>query len=156
MVRKLKTFFARAAKKYDLFTDAIQDFMQYLKFKQNQVKAKIMAKVEKTPILRKVAEKVSDFKDNLNCLRTRLKYYAHKKKNKKNIKRAVDSMDDCFDFMSQPLYGFRTEINFNQTCSDNVCATNLNTILESRQSGDEFASEAPPDCRIIQNQCSEK
>ena len=61
-------------------------------------------------------------------------------------------MDDCFEFMSEPTYGFSTQITFE--CLGSACDSFVDPI-QKRQSGDEFASEAPPDCRIIQNTCSE-
>ena len=33
------------------------------------------------------------------------------------VKRAVDSMDDCFDFMDEPLYGLRVNISQEVNCS---------------------------------------
>ena len=66
-----------------------------------------------------VQEKLSDFKDNVSCLRTRIGMYAEMKKMKKHgylVKRAVNSMDDCFEAMSEPLYGFRTKITFEKSC----------------------------------------
>ena len=31
---------------------------------------------------------------------------------------SVNSMDDCFDFMSEPEYGFRTNVTVMQMCTD--------------------------------------
>ena len=115
------------------------------------------AKAKNSPVygmLQVIIERASQFKNDISCVRTRLKYYAHQKKKRKNIKRAVNSMDDCFDFMSEPLYGFRTQITTKKSCLDRTCDMVDNTS-QRRQSGDEFSSEAPPDCRIIQNQCTE-
>ena len=33
------------------------------------------------------------------------------------VKRAVDSMDDCFDFMDEPLYGLRVNISQEVNCT---------------------------------------
>ena len=66
--------------------------------------------------------------DNLACVRTKLKYMAmqKKKKMKKGYgKRSVNSMDDCFEFMSEPLYGFRTNVTFEQQCLNGECRVNL-------------------------------
>ena len=73
------------------------------------------------------------------------------------VKRAVNSMDDCFDTMDEPLYGFRTKVTSEKTCG--AFGTNCDlskavkeSILQERQTGEEFRSDAPKDCRII-NQC---
>ena len=73
------------------------------------------------------------------------------------IKRAVNSMDDCFDMMDEPLYGFRTKVTSEKICG--AVGTNCDftktikeSILQERQTGEEFQSDAPKDCRII-NQC---
>ena len=63
-------------------------------------------------------------------------------------------MDDCFDWMSEPLYGFRTQITTEEPCFDYACDRVVNT-LKRRQSGYEFSSEAPHHCHIIKKQCSE-
>ena len=109
-------------------------------------------------------EKASDFSDNMSCLRTRLEVYGSMKKqnNKKYphqiIKRAVDSLDDCFDTMSEPLYGFRTKISTEKNCEiegancDVSNATKNKSAFQKRQTGEEFRSDAPPDCRTI-NEC---
>ena len=109
-------------------------------------------------------EKASDFSDNMSCLRTRLEVYGSMKKqiNKKYphrfIKRAIDSLDDCFDTMSEPLYGFRTKISNEKNCEiEGVnCvvskAKKNESNFQKRQTGEEFRSDAPPDCRII-NEC---
>ena len=64
------------------------------------------------------------------CLQTRLEHYARKlikirKRGKfsyqqqkhRLIKREVDSMNDCFDFMEEPLYGFRVNVTQEIECS---------------------------------------
>ena len=73
------------------------------------------------------------------------------------VKRAVNSMDDCFDTIDEPLYGFRTKVTSEKTCG--VFGTNCDitkaikeSILQERQTGEEFRSLAPKDCRIV-NQC---
>ena len=106
-------------------------------------------------------EKASDFSDNMSCLRTRLEVYGSMKKqiNKKHphriIKRAIDSLDDCFDAMSEPLYGFRTKISTEKNCEikgvncDIPNATKNKSAFQKRQTGEEFRSDAPLDCRIF-------
>jgi hypothetical protein len=85
------------------------------------------------------------------------------KKNKKKyphgiIKRAIDSLDDCFDTMNEPLYSFWTKINTEKNCEiegvncDVSNATKNKSAFQKRQTGEEFCSDAPPDCRII-NEC---
>ena len=34
------------------------------------------------------------------------------------MKRAIDSMDDCFDFIEEPLYGFRVNVTQEIQCSE--------------------------------------
>ena len=84
--------------------------------------------------------------------------YATLKKMKKHghlVKRTVNSMDDCFDFMSEPLYGFRTKITSEKSCGtfglacDNV--DDETSIVQERQTGEGFRSTTPPECRIINN-----
>ena len=65
-------------------------------------------------------------------------------------------MDDCFDTMAEPLYGFRTKVTSEKTCGAltncDVSKAVKGSILQERQTGEEFRSDAPKDCRII-NQC---
>ena len=102
-----------------------------------------------------IQEKSSDFKDNINCLQTRIKMYATLKKMKKYghlVKRTVNSMDDCFEFMSEPLYGFRTKITSVKSCGTFGLACNNvdeTSIVQERQTGEGFRTNDPPDCRII-------
>ena len=66
-----------------------------------------------------VQEKFSDLKDTIVCLRARIGRYAETKQTKKHgylVKRAVDSIDDCFEGMTEPLYGVRTKITFEKAC----------------------------------------
>ena len=86
--------------------------------------------------------------------------YAEMKKRKNHgyrVKRAVNSMDDCFDWMQEPLYGFRVKITFERPCDNSKPECNNfsqeNDNFQRRQTGEGFRSEAPPDCRII-NQCT--
>ena len=64
------------------------------------------------------------------CLQTRLEHYARKLIKRRNkgkfnyqqqkhrfIKREIDSMNDCFEFMEEPLYGFRVNITQEIECS---------------------------------------
>ena len=109
-------------------------------------------------------EKASDFSDNMSCLRTRLEVYGSMKKqiNKKYphgiIKRAIDSLDDCFETISEPLYGFRTKISTAKNCEiegvncDVSNFTKNENAFQKRQTGEEFRSDSPPDCRIF-NEC---
>ena len=108
------------------------------------------------------------------CLQTRLEHYARKLIKRRNkgkfsykqqkhhfIKREIDSMNDCFDFMEEPLYGFRVNVTQEIECSqlgpdcgmpsNSTVIDNLidDQFAESRQTGEEFSSEAPPDCRIV-------
>ncbi len=68
----------------------------------------------------------------------------------------VDSADDCFDDIDEPLYGWRVRVTLkenepcvlNSTCivsTSNSFATNFPT---ERQTGESFTSAAPPDCRL--------
>ena len=73
------------------------------------------------------------------------------------VKRAVNSMDDCFDTIDEPLYGFRTKVTSEKTCrvfgtSCDITKAIKESILQERQTGEEFQSDAPKDCRIV-NQC---
>ncbi len=91
-------------------------------------------------------------------------------------KREVDSIDDCFDDLEEPTYGFRAKVSLvenspcilGSTCrgsptsdyfsarSDEGSWHNNNNNDEyypaddviERQTGEEFFSEAPPDCRL--------
>ena len=64
------------------------------------------------------------------CLQTRLEHFARKLIKRRNkgkfsyqqqkhrfIKREIDSMNDCFEFMEEPLYGFRVNITQEIQCS---------------------------------------
>jgi hypothetical protein len=82
-------------------------------------------------------------------------------------------MDDCFDFIEEPLYGFRVYVTQEIQCSElgPDCGLNKNSRLADnaidrwqrnssknpnrkenqfvvRQTGENFRSDAPPDCRI--------
>ncbi len=70
----------------------------------------------------------------------------------------VDSYDDCFDDIPEPLYGFRVRVKLieDQVCdlettciatANRTSSTTFNTAQE-RQTGEAFASDAPPDCRV--------
>ena len=112
--------------------------------------------------------------DDLHCFQTRLRNHVREKRRRKKkgefsdqlsyralVKREINSMDDCFDFMEEPLYGFRVnvtqEIECSQLGSDCGMPSNLtvianlvdNQFAEARQTGEAFSSEAPPDCRIV-------
>merc|ERR1712008_83384 len=83
----------------------------------------------------------------------------------------IDSIDDCVDGVEEPLYGFRVKVKviedqpciLGKTCtgtletyekqeeipSDFVATHSLNYPgLSERQTGENFASDAAPDCRI--------
>lgn len=100
------------------------------------------------------------------CIRTRLHFYSQHRDRylRKYVKRAVNSMDDCFDFMGEPMYGFKVKINYQEICENGECKVDLaeqcnlvddeNCVRRSasglnRQTGEEFASDGPPDCREI-------
>ena len=73
----------------------------------------------------------------------------------------VNSREDCFNDIPEPLYGFRTKVTLvdNEPCELGVtCDQNGNRIQRrvdhwqkawqyDRQTGEEFVSGAPPDCR---------
>jgi len=100
------------------------------------------------------------------CLQTRLEHYARRKRRNRGkfshpqqkhhfIKREIDSMNDCFEFMEEPLYGFRVKVTQEIECSKlgPNCgmpsnSTDKDNQFDVRQSGENFSSDAPPDCRI--------
>ena len=60
-------------------------------------------------------------------------------------------MDDCFDTIDEPLYGFRTKVTSEKTCgvfgtSCDITKAIKESILQERQTGGEFRSLAPKDC----------
>ena len=55
--------------------------------------------------------------------------------------------------MSEPLYGFRTKVTFEKSCGTFGLACQDKNEFESRQTNEEFRSDAPPDCRLV-NQCN--
>ena len=92
-------------------------------------------------------------------------------------KREIDSLDDCFDDLEEPTYGFRAKVtlvenspcvlgstcrgsptsnsfsarsdegSWNDVTDDDVDYYSTDDVIE-RQTGEEFFSEAPPDCRV--------
>mgnify|MGYP007048504849 FL=1 len=121
-----------------------------------------------------IKAKIQKKMDDIACFQTRLQNHAREKRKRKKkgkfsyppshhnlIKREIDSMDDCFDFMEEPLYGFRVNVTQEIECSqlgpDCGMSSNLtvrdnlrdNQMAESRQTGEAFSSEAPPGCRIV-------
>ena len=77
------------------------------------------------------------------------------------IKRAIDSFDDCFDFIDEPLYGFRVNVSMEFPCAELGGDCDIQNLLRRadaqfavRQTGENFASDAPPDCRL--SQCGSK
>ena len=120
---------------------------------------------------RTVKSKIQEKMDDLACLQTRLEYYGRQSRQKYKtefiynfkhnlVKRAINSMDDCFDFIDEPLYGFRVNITKETQCSElgpdcgmNSTKTNfqqytLRKQIQARQTGESFGSDAPPDCRV--------
>ena len=115
--------------------------------------------------------------DDIACLQSRLEYYGNERKKKLNdyqaalngdyqndydhyiVKRAIDSFDDCFDFIDEPKYGFRVKITQERQCSElgpdcGMNSTNIDSQhyalykqFQVRQTGEGFRSDAPPDCR---------
>ena len=63
----------------------------------------------------------------------------------------VNSFDDCFDDIDEPLYGIRVEVRPNQKfCrGDDFGCFGARDFFQSKQ-GEEFFSEDPPDCRLTQ------
>ena len=74
----------------------------------------------------------------------------------------VDSLDDCFDDVSEPLFGFRTQLMLteNEPCDINVdCQVGNSTQTSNdnndsskffrRQTGEEFSSDGAPSCRVF-------
>ena len=108
---------------------------------------------------------------NTACIRTRLNRLAAKKSKKTNshyhypsahrIKRFVNSMDDCFDDMHEPMYGIKVQIKFEQVCQNGECTVELpqckpndencnrRSFGINRQTGEEFSSDGPAECRQI-------
>ena len=137
--RKVRKYFVKARKHDNLnyrIEVALQDFNAY------------------------VQERYSDLKDTLFCLRARIGMYAETKKTKKHgylVKRAVNSIDDCFEGISEPLYGIRTKITFVKACGTFGLACNNfsedKNRFQKRQTGESFKSDAPLECRTI-NQCN--
>ena len=65
------------------------------------------------------------------CLQTRLEHYGRESRKRRNkgkfsypqqkhhlIRREIDSMNDCFEFMEEPLYGFRVNVTQEIECSN--------------------------------------
>ena len=135
--RKVRKYFVKARRQDNLANRieiALQDFNAYAQ------------------------ERFSDLKDTLFCLRARIGMWAETKNTRNHgyrVKRAVDSIDDCFEGMSEPLYGFRTKITFEKACGSFGIACNNSedkNRFQKRQTGEKFKSDAPLDCRTI-NQC---
>ena len=101
--------------------------------------------------------KMAQFIKNFRCLKARLRY----RSSKKNVPHAyhygkrevVNSLDDCFDFIGEPLYGFRTLISTGKFCfgNDFNCLQSSSIGIQARQT-EEFESEAPADCRLTLSQ----
>jgi len=93
---------------------------------------------------------------NIRCLRVNLRYNALKKSQVHSYhygkREVINSLDDCFDFIGEPLYGFRTLLSTQKFClgSDFNClqtSSPRNPGFQSRQT-EEFSSEGPADCRV--------
>ena len=135
---------------------------------------KLKQELSQTMKVKNIKEKIQKKMDDLHCFQTRLQnHFRDKRRRKKKgqfsdplsyrglVKREINSMDDCFDFMEEPLYGFRVNVTQEIECSqlgpdcgmpsNSTVIDNLidNQFAESRQTGEEFSSEAPPDCRIV-------
>ena len=135
---------------------------------------KLKQKLSQTMKVKNIKEKIQKKMDDLHCFQTRLVNHVREKRRRKKkgkfsdpssyrflVKREINSMDDCFDFMEEPLYGFRVNVTQEIECSQlgpdcgmpsNLTVRNnlsVNQFAESRQTGEAFSSEAPPDCRIV-------
>ena len=107
-----------------------------------------------------IKEKLAELKKNFMCLKTRLRMYAMKHRKKKphygnydhhyGKREIINSMDDCFDFMSEPLYGFRTLLSTQKFCfgNDLDCLQSPSTRNFQKRQTEDFESESPPDCRV--------
>merc|ERR1719319_180873 len=100
-----------------------------IKLAIEEFKQKVKRKLSKEYIKKKIKEKM----DDLSCLTTRLEFYGKQRRKKLKgkwpgkhkyngtnhnfVKRAVDSIDDCFDFMDEPLYGLRVNISQEVNCT---------------------------------------
>ena len=100
-----------------------------------------------------IREKMAQFIKNYRCLRARLRYRSLKKNyhhayhyGKREV---INSLDDCFDFIGEPLYGFRTLLSTEKFCfgNDFNCLQSTSIGIQARQT-EEFVSEAPADCRL--------
>jgi len=163
LVRRARAWF-RQTKSY------LQYKTKMIKSAIEEFKQKVKRKLSKEYIKEKIQEKM----DDLSCLTTRLEFYGKQRRKKLKgkwpgqhkyngtshnfVKRAVDSMDDCFGFMDEPLYGLRVNISQEVNCTglgddcginEFQSSNNSDTRFAVRQTGEEFRSEAPPDCRIV-------
>ena len=109
-----------------------------------------------------VREKMAQLMKRFRCLRVKLRYRSLKKKYPPTTyhphygkREVINSLDDCFDFIDEPLYGFRTLVSTEKFCLGNdlnCLQTSSSTIgIQSRQT-EEFVSEAPADCRLTLTQ----
>ena len=109
-----------------------------------------------------VREKLGQLMKRFRCLRVKLRYRSLKKKYPPTTyhphygkREVINSLDDCFDFIDEPLYGFRTLVSTEKFCLGNdlnCLQTSSSTIgIQSRQA-EEFVSEAPADCRLTLTQ----
>jgi len=167
--RSVRTLYHRTARylteKVERIKYAIEDFKYRLKHK-----FPLLHEIEN-----KIEEKVEEKMDEIACLQSRLEYYGNERKKKLQdyqstlngdynnhydhylIKRAINSFDDCFDFIDEPKYGFRVNITKETPCSELGDDCDIQNILRKadtqfavRQTGENFGSDAPPDCRLIQ------
>ncbi len=81
-------------------------------------------------------------------------YYGRKKRDQYEIEE-VDSYDDCFDDISEPLYGWRVKVTLidDEPCEEGISCINTEVLTQvypsERQTGEGFRSAAPVDCRTI-------
>jgi len=103
--------------------------------------------------VRTTGKVIKQVKDEAMCAKTRLKvmamelkgYFAKQRKKmpksnkvkKKSSRRIMNSMDDCFSDMPEPMYGFKTQVTLveDSPCFlGSTCKTSNHTILAKRNS----------------------
>ena len=110
---------------------------------------------------RSLASKFQDFLQNAKCLRTRLYARSHPEAiaklrrissdpdlsffNRKSGE--VNSIDDCIEGIGEPLYGFVVNVTVAQD-SPCILGQTCRNVPEERQTGEDFQSLGPPDCRV--------
>jgi len=90
---------------------------------------------------------LSNWERNMLCLRPRISRYFRGKRDGR-----MDSFDDCFDDLDEPLYGYIVKIQLknDEPCRLRSCLSHLNsTNLENPQTfRNGFDLVYPPDCKI--------